>query len=138
MRYGQFAIFCFQFSINLQFTIGIRCARFLAVRALQLVVDVVGLRKRAGGGFQMSYGFLDFPGVEQELAQLILGVAVVGMRGDDRAEKFDGFGLLGLLHINITETNFCIRIIGIQVQGSGKFLDGFLSCSLRSCARPAK
>jgi hypothetical protein len=31
----------------------------------------------------MRYGFLDLSGVEQKLTQLILRIAVTGMRGDD-------------------------------------------------------
>jgi len=56
-----------------------------------VVVDIIALREGAGGGLQMRYGFLDLSGVEQKLTQLILRIAVTGMRGDDGAEKSDAY-----------------------------------------------
>jgi hypothetical protein len=89
-------------------------------------MDVVGLRERAGCGFEMCHRFLDIAGIEQELAQLVVRVSVFRMSGDYRTKGVDRVALLGLLQIDIAKAKFRVRIVGSELQSSVEFLECFV------------
>src|SRR5580704_9969156 len=85
----------------------------------------------------MRHRFLDLAGVEQQLTQLVVRISVFGMPGDDGTKNVDGLSLLGLLHVDVAEANFRVRIVGSKLQSRVEFLERFV-CMIPTKLREAR